>query len=265
MLGRRRELHSGRRLLHGDHSAAETTVADGSTRPASLDRAHEVAANRAAARVGASPRCRQAARPARPRTRHGHRRRSAARRRPRRAAGRGRPAVGAPTRSLRRTLVPRYGVRILRRSPRFSVAVVLILGLGVGMTTAVFAIVDSHDSRSASSCRRARSARMRSAGGAGATRLPSSMKHRNALRGVRARRRDEPGWRGRGRSASCGPTTGERIASTHEARGRDAERANGGWGLKGPRPRPASGDHGPENERCYQLNCVESRSIRPST
>ncbi len=37
----------------------------------------------------------------------------------------------------------RYGVRILCRSPRFSVAVVLILGLGVGMTTAVFAIVDS--------------------------------------------------------------------------------------------------------------------------
>ena len=37
----------------------------------------------------------------------------------------------------------RYGVRILRRSPRFAVAVVLILGLGVGMTTAVFAIVDS--------------------------------------------------------------------------------------------------------------------------
>ncbi len=37
----------------------------------------------------------------------------------------------------------RYGVRILRRSPRFTVAVVLILGLGVGMTTAVFAIVDS--------------------------------------------------------------------------------------------------------------------------
>ena len=36
-----------------------------------------------------------------------------------------------------------YGVRILCRSPRFSVAVVLILGLGVGMTTAVFAIVDS--------------------------------------------------------------------------------------------------------------------------
>ncbi len=37
----------------------------------------------------------------------------------------------------------RYGVRILRRSPRFTVAVVLILGVGVGMTTAVFAIVDS--------------------------------------------------------------------------------------------------------------------------
>ena len=36
-----------------------------------------------------------------------------------------------------------YGVRMLRRSPRFAVAVVLILGLGVGMTTAVFAIVDS--------------------------------------------------------------------------------------------------------------------------
>lgn len=37
----------------------------------------------------------------------------------------------------------RYGARILRRSPRFTVAVVLVLGLGVGMTTAVFAIVDS--------------------------------------------------------------------------------------------------------------------------
>ena len=37
----------------------------------------------------------------------------------------------------------RYGVRILRRSPRFTVAVVLILGVGVGMTTAVFAILDS--------------------------------------------------------------------------------------------------------------------------
>ena len=34
-------------------------------------------------------------------------------------------------------------MRVLRRSPRFAVAVVLILGLGVGMTTAVFAIVDS--------------------------------------------------------------------------------------------------------------------------
>ena len=37
----------------------------------------------------------------------------------------------------------RHGVRVLRRSPRFTVAVVLILGVGVGMTTAVFAIVDS--------------------------------------------------------------------------------------------------------------------------
>ena len=37
----------------------------------------------------------------------------------------------------------RYGARILRRSPRFTGAVVLVLGLGVGMTTAVFAIVDS--------------------------------------------------------------------------------------------------------------------------
>ena len=37
----------------------------------------------------------------------------------------------------------RYGVRILRRSPRFTVAVVLVLGLGVAMTTTVFAIVDS--------------------------------------------------------------------------------------------------------------------------
>ncbi len=37
----------------------------------------------------------------------------------------------------------RYGVRVLCRSPRFTVAVVLVLGLGVGMTTAVFAIVDS--------------------------------------------------------------------------------------------------------------------------
>ena len=37
----------------------------------------------------------------------------------------------------------RYGVRVLRRSPRFTVAVVLVLGLGVAMTTTVFAIVDS--------------------------------------------------------------------------------------------------------------------------
>ena len=37
----------------------------------------------------------------------------------------------------------RYGARILRRSPRFTVAVVLILGLGIAMTTTVFAIVDS--------------------------------------------------------------------------------------------------------------------------
>lgn len=37
----------------------------------------------------------------------------------------------------------RCGARVLRRAPRFTVAVVLILGLGVGMTTAVFAIVDS--------------------------------------------------------------------------------------------------------------------------
>ena len=36
----------------------------------------------------------------------------------------------------------RYGARILR-SPRFTVGVVLILGLGVAMTTTVFAIVDS--------------------------------------------------------------------------------------------------------------------------
>ena len=35
----------------------------------------------------------------------------------------------------------RYGVRILRRSPRFAVAVVLILGLGVAVTTTVFGIV----------------------------------------------------------------------------------------------------------------------------
>ena len=37
----------------------------------------------------------------------------------------------------------RYGVRTLRRSPRFSVAVVLVLGFGVALTTTVFAIVDS--------------------------------------------------------------------------------------------------------------------------
>ena len=37
----------------------------------------------------------------------------------------------------------RYGARVLRRAPRFTVAVVLVLGLGVGVTTAVFAIVDS--------------------------------------------------------------------------------------------------------------------------
>ena len=35
----------------------------------------------------------------------------------------------------------RYGVRILRRSPRFAVAVVVILGLGVAVTTTVFGIV----------------------------------------------------------------------------------------------------------------------------
>ena len=35
----------------------------------------------------------------------------------------------------------RYGVRILRRSPQFTAAVVLILGLGVGMITAMFGIV----------------------------------------------------------------------------------------------------------------------------
>ncbi len=37
----------------------------------------------------------------------------------------------------------RYGARVLRRAPRFTIAVVLVLGLGVGMTTAVFAVVDS--------------------------------------------------------------------------------------------------------------------------
>ena len=37
----------------------------------------------------------------------------------------------------------RYRARILHRSPRFTVAVVLILGVGVAMTTTVFAIVDS--------------------------------------------------------------------------------------------------------------------------
>ncbi len=37
----------------------------------------------------------------------------------------------------------RYGARVLRRAPRFTVAVVLVLGLGVGVTAAVFAIVDS--------------------------------------------------------------------------------------------------------------------------
>ena len=37
----------------------------------------------------------------------------------------------------------RYGGRSLRRSPGFTVAVTLILGLGVAMTTTVFAIVDS--------------------------------------------------------------------------------------------------------------------------
>ena len=36
-----------------------------------------------------------------------------------------------------------YGVRSLRRSPRFTLAVTLILGLGVAMTTTVFAIIDS--------------------------------------------------------------------------------------------------------------------------
>ena len=37
----------------------------------------------------------------------------------------------------------RYRARILHRSPRFTVAVVLILGVGVAMITTVFAIVDS--------------------------------------------------------------------------------------------------------------------------
>ena len=37
----------------------------------------------------------------------------------------------------------RHGARVLHRAPRFSGAVVVILGLGIGMTTAVFAIVDS--------------------------------------------------------------------------------------------------------------------------
>jgi len=37
----------------------------------------------------------------------------------------------------------RYGVRLLRRSPGFALTVILLLGLGIGATTAVFSLVDA--------------------------------------------------------------------------------------------------------------------------
>jgi hypothetical protein len=37
----------------------------------------------------------------------------------------------------------RHGLRVLRRSPGFAAAAVLILGLGIGADTALFSLIDA--------------------------------------------------------------------------------------------------------------------------
>ncbi|HEV7668961.1 MAG TPA: hypothetical protein VGS22_10575 [Thermoanaerobaculia bacterium] len=37
----------------------------------------------------------------------------------------------------------RYAIRRLRGAPGFTLAVVLILGLGIGVTTAIFSVIDA--------------------------------------------------------------------------------------------------------------------------